>query len=60
MIITIIITTVFALIKCDSIMKQEEECCFNTNKAYRKETRITLSNFDNLNEDFPFINIARE
>ena len=50
MIITIIITTVFALIKCDSIMKQEEECCFNTNKAYRKETRITLTNFNNLNE----------
>jgi hypothetical protein len=46
----LIIITLFACIKCDSNMKQEEECCFNTNKAFKKETRITLSNFNNLNE----------
>ena len=45
----LIIITLFAFMKCD-MKQEEEECCFNTNKAFTKETRITLSNFNNLNE----------
>lgn len=40
-----IIISVLVLIDCNS-NQQAEECCFNTNKAFRKNNRITLSDFD--------------
>jgi len=39
------IISVLVLITCNS-SQHEEECCFNTDRAFRKKNRITLSDFD--------------